>query len=164
MMDGSRPTLDDLVAEREAEAPAVQRENPKEAMSKGKRPDYSAIPETILVLLAAVFECGAIKYGRFNWRKDPIKLSAYKRAATGHQQSAYAGDWFDDETRLQHLMHSIATQAIMVDAEIHGTLIHDLHQQEGVFRRVHEDAAEKVAAFAVAWQAKAAAGDQAKAA
>lgn len=67
-------------------------ENPKEIASRGKRPDYSVIPETSLAQMAGVLGIGDVKYERFNWRERPIKLSAYKRAAMGHLLWAFAGE------------------------------------------------------------------------
>lgn len=48
----------------------------------------------------------------------------------------------------------MATLAIILDAEAHGTLIHDLPAQDGVFRWVVDDVAGKVAAFEATWKAK----------
>lgn len=39
------------------------------ATSSGKLPPYDLIPETFLTRTAERFELGAVKYGRFNYRK-----------------------------------------------------------------------------------------------
>jgi len=104
--------------------PAPVRENPKEAPGSAK-PCISYIPPSAILLESMVMRGGAIKYGKFNWNKDPVRASTYYDAAFRHLASFYAGEELDPESGLPHMAHVRACMAILIDAQLNGTLIDD---------------------------------------
>ncbi len=75
---------------------------------------------------ASVHAHGADKYGERNWRIDPIKSSTYEAAILRHFMAYfYDREDADPDSGLSHLYHIRACCAVMLDAEIHGTLIDD---------------------------------------
>ncbi|GGD38212.1 dATP/dGTP diphosphohydrolase domain-containing protein [Aureimonas glaciei] len=125
MTQGSRPTLDDLVDELEAEAPAVPRENPKALVGRKKATLISAVPAISLAWLAEAHMDGAIKYGALNWRESKIKRSDYIDAAVRHILALKEGEDVASDSFLPHAAHIMATMSIILDAEACGTLIDD---------------------------------------
>lgn len=106
--------------------------NPKDRAARAEgRPQYSTIPlDTILEGDARVHMLGAEKYGRLNWRKDKVKQTTYLDAMVSHMRKYAAGEEVDDESGYSHLYHIRACCAILLDAEQHKTLIHDLQEYE----------------------------------
>ena len=103
------------------------RENPKyvQAQKDGK-PRMEYLVGSVLRGDAAVFAHGADKYGERNWRVDPIKASTYEAAILRHFMSYfYDREDMDPDSGYSHLYHIRACCAVMLDAEIHGTLIDD---------------------------------------
>lgn len=104
------------------DAPA--RENPKEAPGSTK-PSISYIPPSAILLESLVMKGGAVKYGKFNWNKDPVRASTYYDAAFRHLASFYAGEELDPESGLPHMAHVRACMAILIDAQLTGNMIDD---------------------------------------
>jgi hypothetical protein len=102
-------------------------ENPKyvQALKDGK-PRMEYLVGSVLQGDAKVHAHGADKYGERNWRIDPIKSSTYEAAILRHFMSYfYDREDADPDSGLSHLYHIRACCAVMIDAEIHGTLIDD---------------------------------------
>lgn len=68
---------------------------------------------------------GALKYGAFNWRDDPISISTYVEAAIRHVELYKSGQKVASDTGIHHLAHAMTCFSIIIDAEAHGTLIDD---------------------------------------
>lgn len=68
---------------------------------------------------------GALKYGAFNWRDDPISISTYIEAAERHINLFKDGQRNASDTGIHHLAHAICCFSIIIDAEYHHTLIDD---------------------------------------
>jgi hypothetical protein len=98
--------------------------NPKDKYGDVK-PQLHLVPASSLVASARVFELGAKKYGPFNWRDDPVKLSVYVAAAKRHLDSAFDGQDLDGESGESHFAHVMSCMAILIDAAHCGTLIDD---------------------------------------
>jgi hypothetical protein len=54
--------------------------NPKDLLGLKKTP-LRLIPKTALIPLAWVMGLGAKKYGAYNWRDNPVRMSVYTEAA-----------------------------------------------------------------------------------
>jgi hypothetical protein len=104
-----------------ADAPA---ENPKATAGRQKI-QYGNTPALPSLYQAAVHDLGAVKYGSYNWRDTPIKMSDYISAIRRHLALLEAGEDIDDESGLPHAAHLMATCAIVIDADHAGTLIDD---------------------------------------
>lgn len=119
-------------AGRTTELLGQQRENPKyvQAQKDGK-PRMEYLVGSILRGDAAVHAHGADKYGERNWRLDPIKSSTYEAAILRHFMAYfYDREDVDPDSGYSHLFHIRACCAVMLDAEIHGTLIDDRGRAE----------------------------------
>jgi len=97
-------------------------ENPKAIYGRAK-PSLGLIPGAAMVEASAVFQLGADKYGRFNWRKDPVEAETYMNAALRHMFSWFDGEDNDPESGASHLAHALACMAILIDAKATGKLI-----------------------------------------
>lgn len=107
-------------------------ENPKyvRALKDGK-PRMEYLVGSVLRGDAAVHAHGADKYGVRNWQIDPIRASTYEAAILRHFMSYfYDGEDVDPDSGLNHLYHIRACCAVMLDAQIHGTLIDDRDRKE----------------------------------
>jgi hypothetical protein len=80
--------------------------------------------------LARAMECGAKKYGAWNWRATPVRYSVYLAAMLRHLLAAAARQDADHESGLDPLAHVMASCLIVLDARAHGTLIDDRPQQK----------------------------------
>jgi hypothetical protein len=98
--------------------------NPKDLVAQSKL-DLSLVPETAIIAEALAFLEGALKYGRYNWRMAPVKMSVYYSALLRHALKLHAGDLVDSKTFLSHLGYIRCCAGIMIDALHHGTLIDD---------------------------------------
>ena len=98
--------------------------NPKDLVAQSKL-DLSLVPETAIISEALAFLEGALKYGRFNWRMKPVKLSVYYSALMRHLLKLHAGDSLDSKTLIQHLGYVRCCAAIIIDAAFYGTLVDD---------------------------------------
>lgn len=104
-------------------------QNPKhiQAMKEGKAPlDY--LVRTMHPLDAAVHKHGADKYGRLNWRLDKITARTYVAAMQRHLDAWAEGHDLDDGpggSGKPHLTHLRACCAVVLDAQMHNTLIDD---------------------------------------
>ena len=101
-------------------------ENPKliQALKDGKVPLEYLLP-TLWPGDAAIHKLGADKYGERNWRKNRIKASTYEGAILRHFMAWAAGEDIDPESGHSHLYHIRACCGVVLDSEMHGTLIDD---------------------------------------
>lgn len=93
----------------------METENPKKAYGALK-PCASYAPMNVMLGVYRVFELGAKKYGRKNWRKQPVDISTYYNAAQRHlieffEQRIDA----DPESGQSPLAHVIACCMIILD-------------------------------------------------
>jgi hypothetical protein len=98
-------------------------ENPKEAAGREKCP-MQLLPPEFLIQTANVMGAGASKYGAWNFRDTPIKLSTYLGAMMRHLTAIADGEDID-ESGFPHIAHIGASCAILLDAAKHGKLIDD---------------------------------------
>lgn len=98
--------------------------NPKDLVAQSKL-DLSVVPETAIIAEALAFFEGALKYGRFNWRIKPVKMSVYFSALMRHLLKMHAGDNIDTKTLISHLGYIRCCAGIMIDAAHYGTLVDD---------------------------------------
>ncbi len=100
--------------------------NPKDLAAVAlKKCPLQLLPPIADELVARVLEGGAGKYGKFNWRSQPIELTTYIGAIMRHLARIRCGEDIDAESGLPHMAHIMATAAIVMDANEHGKLIDD---------------------------------------
>jgi hypothetical protein len=99
-------------------------ENPKDIMASTKLP-LDLVPSVVTIESSLAFLEGALKYGRANWRKTPVKATVYYAAMLRHTLDWMEGQDRDPRTKVRHLGSAIACLGIIMDAELNGTLIDD---------------------------------------
>lgn len=98
--------------------------NPKHKASADK-PPLALIPPVALELEALAFADGETKYSRKSWRRG-ASVEVYLSAAMRHMHKWAEGITHDDKSGQHHLGHARACLAILIDAEVGGSLIKDL--------------------------------------
>ena len=96
-------------------------DNPKTQYGEQK-PKVSSTPTLAIREMGKVFELGAKKYGRYNWRLHAVSATVYYDAAWRHLTAWFDGEDIDPESGVSHLAHAMACMAILMDAEYHGNL------------------------------------------
>lgn len=83
---------------------------PKEGGIKNDegKPPMSLVSQELMVGLAKVRQFGAMKYEVHNWRKG-FKFSRSIDAALRHIHAFNAGEDYDQESKLTHIVHAIAS-------------------------------------------------------
>ena len=96
-------------------------DNPKTAFGETK-PKISSTPVIGTREMGKVFELGAKKYGRYNWRLHTVSATVYYDAAWRHLSAWFEGEDIDPESGVSHLAHVMACMTILLDAENEGML------------------------------------------
>lgn len=81
---------------------------------------------------------GALKYGHFNWREDPVTMSTYLEAAKRHVDLFKAGQDYASDTGIHHLAHAMTCFSIIIDAVAHGTMTDDRWRKDAVGHKIIE--------------------------
>lgn len=98
--------------------------NPKTLAALSK-PRLSDVPPVALFALGAAMSDGASKYGRYNYRDTSVTSSVFYDAIMRHLVDWYNGEDFAHDSKVHHLGHIMASCAILLDGELHGTLNDD---------------------------------------
>jgi hypothetical protein len=98
--------------------------NPKTTLGQHK-PGTFKTPPIPLYLYSLAHLQGALKYGHYNWRDDPISISTYADAAKRHIDLFVEGQKNASDTGIHNLAHAMTCLSILIDAEFHGCLIDD---------------------------------------
>ena len=96
--------------------------DPKKAAG-AQKPHLQNIPPALNIEVAKAIECGAKKYGPWNWRDNNVELMTYLGAMKRHIDVLIEGEDIDPESGAHHLGHVAAGCAIVLDARKHGTLV-----------------------------------------
>jgi hypothetical protein len=108
-----------------AKAPAsYPDDNPKTAIGITK-PGISAIPPVAILKLGEAMTDGKRKYGLTNWREKTVSASIYYDAAFRHLASWYDGEDLASDSLVDHLAHTMACCAILIDAIMMGKINDD---------------------------------------
>lgn len=98
---------------------------------------------------------GALKYGPFNWRDDPITMSTYLEALERHVKLLKEGQDRAVDTGERHLAHIMTDASILIDAEYHGTLNDDRKKNKqdsgAILDQYFEDNQARVKAIREKW-------------
>ena len=104
-------------------------ENPKELAGR-KKCQMNLLPLRELMDVADVHYLGSEKYGKSNWRQDPIRYSTYIGAILRHLTAWQDGEDIDPESGKSHLSHIVASCLIVRDATRHDSFIDDRAETE----------------------------------
>lgn len=113
--------------------------NPKDKVGSSKVP-MNMLPEAAIVHGSLAMLEGALKYGKKNYRHYPVKASVYLDAIERHKEKYASGEDADKTTRVKHLGSIIAGASILLDAELHGTLIDDRDYSDKVSGMIDQTA------------------------
>lgn len=97
--------------------------NPKDAFGDDKLP-LDLVPETAIALASLAHLDGALKYGKWNWRKSGVRASTYVAACRRHLMAWNNGEDVAPDG-VPHLAHALACLNIIVDAQACGKLEDD---------------------------------------
>ncbi|MDO5647356.1 dATP/dGTP diphosphohydrolase domain-containing protein [Paracoccus sp. (in: a-proteobacteria)] len=103
---------------------AVDGSNPKDLIGNTK-PDYQNVPLGPLYEIGKALLDGTRKYGRFNWRDQPVSANVYINAARRHLDKWAAKEELADDSKVHHLAHAAACLMILIDAQAHDSLKDD---------------------------------------
>lgn len=99
--------------------------NPKDAIGLTK-PALRLVPPALTLHVAQAMADGARKYGAYNWREHPVRLTVYLEAILRHVYSCLDGeDRTRDGVNCLHVASIAAGCAIILDALETGNLIDD---------------------------------------
>lgn len=112
--------------------------NPKTAFGLAK-PSLQFVPLRAVFVAGLAHMQGALKYGPFNWRKQPVSASTYVEAALRHINEWREGGETASDSGVHHLGHAIACMNILIDAQLHGTLIDDRNKDGVDYDKFYED-------------------------
>lgn len=94
--------------------------NPKQAFGD-RKPNLALNPGVASAYQALALECGAAKYGPFNWREKSVEVMTYVAAAKRHLDAWVDGEEYSSDTAhtnrpVHNLGHVQASIAILIDA------------------------------------------------
>lgn len=98
--------------------------NPKEMFANNKL-HLDVVPGCMEQYCSLALLEGALKYGRYNWRVDGVRVSTYISAAKRHLDKYLEGQWADPKSKVPHLASVLACVTIILDAGLMGTLEDD---------------------------------------
>lgn len=99
-------------------------DNPKTIYGVAK-PGIMAVPAVALYHLGQAMADGMRKYGLYNWREKTVSSSVYFEAGNRHRWQWWDGEEEDPISKVHHLAHSMACDAIILDALASGKLNDD---------------------------------------
>lgn len=98
--------------------------NPKDRIGDTK-PQMHLVPAALNIEVARVMADGARKYGPYNWREHPVRMTVYLSAIERHEAALKDGENLTRDSGVKHLAAIAASCAILLDAEATGNLIDD---------------------------------------
>jgi hypothetical protein len=106
------------------EANAKNNPNPKQKYGDAKV-KLQLVPPAAMMAIARGLEEGAVKYGPWNWRDQPVELMTYYGSTFRHLVAWLEAEDLDPDSELgkSHLDGAIASLAILIDAYKAGTYI-----------------------------------------
>jgi hypothetical protein len=113
--------------------------NPKDLAGRCK-PDTSLVTGVMMAHLADALTDGAAKYGVANWRDIKVQARTYCSAADRHTRAWLDGEEVASDSLVHHLAHAAASLLILLDAQVHGSMI-DNRQTPGSSARVFAELA-----------------------
>lgn len=121
----------------------VMPQNPKQ-IHGDKKPPLAQMPLVAMIATSLAMMDGTNKYGFRNWRENPVEAMTYVNAALRHLTLWAEGEEITRDTQVPNLGAVIACCAILLDAQVNGTLIDNrehsapacdyLHDAEDVVR------------------------------
>lgn len=118
-------------------------DNPKKAYGD-KKPGLHLNPLSAQIAQWEAQFDGALKYGEMNWRDQPVEAMTYIDAAIRHIRLYENGEKYARDTKVQNLGAVMACCAILIDAELHGSLIDNRKHSPATCDLLHDRGEEMV--------------------
>lgn len=117
--------------------------NPKQSQANVRVPMHLC-PPVLPIRVAAMFRTVNQLPGRypFNWRDNDVSLATYLDAIKRHIAKIEDGEW-DDPSGHSHIAHIAGNCAILLDAELKGTLHCDLPEGTGQISDLLDEYSDK---------------------
>lgn len=96
--------------------------NPKQHYGDKKLP-LALVPFSFVAHVSVALYEGMRKYGLVNWRASKVEAMTYVSALDRHVKKWVNGERADPVTKVHHLANAAACLAILLDAELNGSLI-----------------------------------------
>lgn len=126
--------------------------NPKQ-LRGDKKPPLAQFPLSAQIYASLAHYDGDLKYGYRNWQESPVEARTYINAAMRHLRLYENGENNARDTNVPNLGAVIACCAILIDAELYGSLIDNreknpaacdaLHEMEKIISSLKEKAKER---------------------
>jgi hypothetical protein len=119
--------------------------NPKSTQGAKKVP-LQLVPPSFTAMTAVGLADG-LKYGRNNYREQPMSASTLVGAIKRHLDLWFEGQTYSSDRRVPHLANAAASLAILIEMQTHGTLIDDRNPNghealEALYRDLEEVVAD----------------------
>lgn len=98
--------------------------NPKDILG-AKKISFTKFPTAGLIQGTRAMMDGAVKYGPYNWRDEPVQAHIYVDAAIRHLFAWFSGEENSGDAGVHHLGHAMACCAILIDAQENNCLADD---------------------------------------
>lgn len=122
----------------------TNQQNPKQKFGD-RKPPLTQFPLSAQIHATLAFYDGYLKYGWRNWRDQPVEAQTYIEAAMRHLRLFEVGEDYTRDTKIHNLGAVMACCAILIDAELAGTLIDNRKHNPKEADLLHE--AEKTIEF-----------------
>lgn len=96
------------------------------ALHAEKKPQMQLIPPTFDEQLSRALECGAAKYGAWNWRENKVEAMTYIGAMKRHIAAFVSGEECAPDSGVHHLAHVAASSRIAASLSTTDQRSHDL--------------------------------------
>lgn len=117
--------------------------NPKQIYGD-KKPNLSLLPLTAQLAQWEAQMDGALKYGRENWRENPVEIMTYVDAARRHLALFEHGEQYARDTTVHNLGAVMACCAIIIDSMAHGTAVDNRNHSKVACDLLHTRGEEMV--------------------
>lgn len=117
-------------------APTTLAPNPKQFYGD-KKPPLDELPLSAMIFASLAHLDGDNKYGFRNWRDSPVEARTYIKGAIRHLRLFEEGEDFTRDSVVHNLGAVIAGCAILIDAQVNGTLIDNRRKSPAVCDLLH---------------------------
>lgn len=111
--------------------------NPKQAFGD-KKPPLSQLPLSAQIHASLALLDGKLKYGWRNWRDDPVEAQTYIEAMMRHLRLFEEGEDYTRDTKVHNLGAVMACCAILIDAELYGSMIDNRKKNPAACDLLHQ--------------------------
>lgn len=114
-------------------------QNPKDAIATNKLPTH-LVSGLVKAYDAIAHFLGNVKYGSWNFRAAPVRVSVYKSALDRHMDAYWEGEWLDPTDGTPHLANAKACINILIEAHhTPGTIDDRPPSRAGELRKVRDE-------------------------